>query len=69
MLDDPGGGGNRPQQFDLATVTPNFFSLLGVSPALGRNFTAEEGAVNGPLRGDHEQSPLAEYVPFGSGAR
>jgi putative ABC transport system permease protein len=48
MLDDPGGGGNRPQQFDMATVTPNFFSLLGVSPALGRNFTTEEAAVNGP---------------------
>jgi predicted permease len=48
MLDDPGGGGNRPQQFDMATVTPNFFSLLGVTPALGRNFTTEEAAINGP---------------------
>ena len=48
MLDDPGGGGNRPQQFDMATVTPNFFSLLGVTPALGRNFTPEEAALNGP---------------------
>ena len=48
VLDDPAGGGNRPQQFDMATVTPNFFPLLGVEPALGRNFTAEEGALNGP---------------------
>jgi len=48
VLDDPGGGGNRPQQFDMASVTPNFFPLLGVEPALGRNFTAEEGALNGP---------------------
>jgi putative ABC transport system permease protein len=48
VLDDPGGGANRPQQFDMATVTPNFFPLLGVEPALGRNFTAEEGALNGP---------------------
>jgi len=48
VLDDPGGGGNRPQQFDMATVTPNFFPLLGVETALGRNFTAEEGALNGP---------------------
>ena len=48
LLDDPGGGGNRPQQFDMANVTTNFFPLLGVAPALGRNFTAEEGALNGP---------------------
>jgi putative ABC transport system permease protein len=48
MLDDPGGAGNRPQQFDMANVTANFFPLLGVQPALGRNFTPEEGALNGP---------------------
>ncbi|MGA8145093.1 MAG: ABC transporter permease [Candidatus Acidiferrales bacterium] len=48
MLDDPGGGGNRPQQFEMASITPNFFTLLGVEPALGRNFTTEEGALNGP---------------------
>jgi len=48
MLDDPGGGGNRPQQFDLAGVTPNFFPVLGVEPALGRNFTTDQAAVNGP---------------------
>jgi putative ABC transport system permease protein len=47
-LDDPGGGGNRPQQFDMAAVTSNFFPLLKVEPALGRNFTPEEGALNGP---------------------
>jgi putative ABC transport system permease protein len=29
-------------------VTPNFFPLLKVEPALGRNFTPEEGALNGP---------------------
>jgi putative ABC transport system permease protein len=48
MLDDPGGAGNRPQQFDLARVTPNFFPVLGVAPVLGRNFTAEENALHGP---------------------
>jgi putative ABC transport system permease protein len=47
-LDDPGGAGNRPQQFEMAFVTPNFFPLLGIEPALGRNFTEEEGALNGP---------------------
>ena len=48
VLDDPSGGGNRPRQFDLATVTPNFFPVLGVAPALGRNFTEDEAALNGP---------------------
>ena len=48
LLDDPGGAGNRPQQFDMANVTTNFFPLLGVAPALGRDFSAEEGALNGP---------------------
>src|ERR1700722_2933329 len=32
-LDDPGGAGNRPQQFEMAFVTPNFFPLLGFEPA------------------------------------
>jgi len=48
VLDDASGRGNRPQQFDMASVTPNFFPLLGVEPALGRNFTVEETALNGP---------------------
>src|ERR1700722_15626923 len=48
LLDDPGGAGNRPQQFDMTNVTTNFFPLLGVAPALGRDFSAEEGALNGP---------------------
>src|SRR6201981_2328549 len=43
-----GGGGTRPKQFDMASVTTNFFPLLGIEPARGRNFTAEEGALNGP---------------------
>ena len=47
-LDDPGDGGTRPKQFDMASVTTNFFPLLGIEPARGRNFTAEEGALNGP---------------------
>jgi predicted permease len=29
-------------------VTQNFFPLLGVHPSIGRNFTAEESAWNGP---------------------
>jgi predicted permease len=48
VLDDPGGVGSRPQQFDMATVTLNFFPVLGVEPTLGRNFTADEAALNGP---------------------
>jgi len=41
-------GEEKPQQVTVGFVTPNLFSLLGVSPILGRNFTPEEGQPNGP---------------------
>jgi putative ABC transport system permease protein len=41
-------GSGDPERVDLAPVTANFFPLLGVEPALGRNFTADEERVNGP---------------------
>jgi putative ABC transport system permease protein len=31
---------DEPQRIDVATVSANFFSVLGVDPLLGRNFTA-----------------------------
>jgi putative ABC transport system permease protein len=36
-------GGGEPVQLPVARVTPNFFSLLGVRPALGRPFTESDG--------------------------
>ena len=36
-------GGGEPAQIPTARVTPNFFSLLGVSPALGRLFVDADG--------------------------
>jgi putative ABC transport system permease protein len=36
-------GAGEPAQLPIARVTPNFFSLLGVSPALGRTFNDAEG--------------------------
>jgi predicted permease len=35
-------GQTRPEQVRAVKVTANFLPLLGVSPAMGRNFTAEE---------------------------
>ncbi len=35
-------GDGEPQKIQAYEVTANFFPLLGVKPALGRNFTAEE---------------------------
>lgn len=43
-----GSGGFDPEQVDLGQVTYNFFSLLGVTPSLGRAFREEEDVLNGP---------------------
>src|SRR5262245_25322798 len=39
--------GGEPEQIPGATVTYNIFSVLGVSPAIGRTFVAEEDKPNG----------------------
>ena len=41
-------GEGEPERVDLATVTANFFTLFGVTPAYGRGFLATEEAPNGP---------------------
>lgn len=38
-------GGQAPEELLGRRVTPNFFDLLGVHPALGRQFTAQEDAA------------------------
>ena len=40
--------GDRPESFRRATVTPGFFELWRISPALGRGFTDEEQRFGGP---------------------
>ncbi len=40
-------GAGEPVQVPVARVSPNFFSLLGVRPDLGRSFTADEGRPEG----------------------
>lgn len=42
-------GGGDPEYLHADTVTPNFFSVLGVGPALGRTFTADDGRPGAPL--------------------
>jgi predicted permease len=37
-------GGEAPERVRGAEVSPGYFALLGVAPALGRGFTAAEGA-------------------------
>jgi predicted permease len=39
---------NEAIRLSAVPVTQNFFSMLGVRPSLGRNFTAEESVWNGP---------------------
>jgi putative ABC transport system permease protein len=41
-------GVDRPEQYSGATVTANFFHLLGVKPALGRTFLAEDDGIEPP---------------------
>ena len=40
-------GDNNPVQVPVVRVSPNLFSMLGVQPALGRDFRAEEGLPEG----------------------
>jgi putative ABC transport system permease protein len=40
-------GAGEPVQVPVARVSPNFFSLLGVRPGLGRAFTMDEGRPEG----------------------
>lgn len=48
----PGGlnlaGGDSPVRVGVALVTVDLFSLLGIRPARGRAFTADEGTLEGP---------------------
>jgi putative ABC transport system permease protein len=41
-------GGGSAERVETGAVTADFFPLLGVQPALGRNFNAEEDTPNGP---------------------
>jgi predicted permease len=42
-------GQGNPEYLHADTVTPNFFSVLGVAPALGRTLTADDGRPGTPL--------------------
>ena len=41
------GSGGTPIRINVGVVTPDLFPVLGVAPAAGRNFTAEEGTRAG----------------------
>ncbi len=42
------GGGVEPERLSGATVTANYIPILGIPPALGRNFTPAEDTPGGP---------------------
>lgn len=39
---------NPPEPMQYSSVTPGFFDLLGIAPALGRHFTADDHRLAGP---------------------
>jgi len=41
-------GTGEPERLSGVPVSANFFDVIGVQPQIGRNFTAEEAAWNGP---------------------
>ena len=41
-------GGTDPEQLRAVRVSPNFWQVLGVAPALGRGFTADEARPGAP---------------------
>ncbi len=41
-------GGTEPERLDGQSVSADFFHVLGVSPALGRDFRASEEGLNAP---------------------
>lgn len=43
-----GNAGEPPQHLSAAKITASFLPILGLAPARGRNFTAEEDRPNGP---------------------
>src|SRR2546427_3021581 len=42
-------GDGQPEQLSGRKVTPNFFDVLGVQPAVGRPFTEEEDRAQSPV--------------------
>ncbi|MGB9458619.1 MAG: ABC transporter permease [Bryobacteraceae bacterium] len=49
-MDAVNTGGDRPQRTFAASITPGFFDVLGVQPALGRAFLPSEQVSGAPLR-------------------
>jgi len=49
-MDSVNTGGDVPQRAFAASVTPGFFDVMGVPPALGRTFLPGEQVVGAPLR-------------------
>jgi putative ABC transport system permease protein len=48
------GGEGEPERAEGGVVSPEFFSVLGVAPALGRGFGAEEGFADRVVVVSHE---------------
>jgi predicted permease len=50
--------GGEPERVRVAAVTPGFFAMMGVTPALGRAFTPEEGLPPDTSRRADRSAPV-----------
>ena len=51
-----------PERISCASVTRNFFSVIGVSPEIGRIFSEDEDKIGASPRRCDQRSPLAAGV-------
>ena len=56
------GAGSEPFEVTTLIVTYNYFSVLGVEPAMGRTFTVEDANFAAASDGERAQAPLPAVV-------
>ena len=56
----------EPERIPGVRVTANYFGLLGIKPAIGRDFTPDEDRPNSLARRHHQRRSVAPAIQRGS---